>query len=344
MKVGIIGASDIAGLAHIDSYYKLKDVEVKGVADKNEKTGRRLCNKYRCRYYSDFKQLIDKNELDAVSICTPPYERNDIIRYIVENDINILCESPLADSYQNALKIKKIVERSNIQLMMGFVSRFIDHYQNAEELIRKGKFGEIVFSRYIFASELPYHLFLTEKNPVGGALMDKGSHLIDLATWLFGMPNKIYAIVMNKRDADVEENTFVTLMHENCISQLTLSYGVNIHFNRPMERLEIYGTACNMIIDRSLDIYSFLSASDHILKDYLKEVPRAAIKLYLRYKKFITREDPYFKEIKYFVERLKQGREVTPSCTDGLINIKIIDACYESAEKGIPIEVTYSSA
>lgn len=334
MKVGVIGVGGVVPSAHIPSYLKIKDVELVGIADTNDKIAKIVSQKCRCEYYSDFKQLIDKNELDAISICTPPLIRNDIIQYAAENNINILCETPLSSSYSNALGIKKIIEKSGVQLMMCFVLRFFDWYQNAFELIRDGRLGEVVFSRCVYASELPPYSWVFDKgNTGGGVIVDRGSHVIDLVTWLLSTPKKVEATILNKRNMGVAENAFITLTHENSVSQLALSFGVNVHFNRPVDRIEIYGTACNLIMDHSLDICSFLPASEHILKKYMAEVPKNAIKYFLKHKNLVKQEDPHFKAINYFVNCLKNGDAVSPNYLDGLTNIKIIDACYKSMKE-----------
>jgi predicted dehydrogenase len=340
MKVGVIGAGDNEQLAHIASYNKLKDAELVGIVDEDLAMARTLSNRYKCKYYSDFEQLIDKTGLDAVSICTPPFARRDIIQYAAENNVSILCESPLSNSYSDALEIRKVIERSGIQFMMGFTLRFSEWYERAYKLIRGAKLGEIVFLRCVYASQLPSNpWFLKENN--GGILVDKGSHMIDLICWLLGAPSKVRACVSNIRNIS-GENAFITLYHEKSISQLALSYGVNVHLHRPIFRTEIYGTGCVLIMDHNLNICSFLPASKHILKEYLIGVPREAIRYYLQSKNLIEKENSHFKEIEYFIHCLKNGHKVSPNYLDGLANMKIIEACYESAKKGIAINLDTS--
>ena len=265
IKVGIVGAGGIAQLAHLPSYLKLKDAEIIGIADPDEDLAKATSQEYHCNFYADFKQLIDKNELDAISLCTPPFARTEIIEYAAENNINILCEKPMANSLSDALQIKKMVEKSGIQFMMGFSLRFSDWYQQAYEYIQEGKLGEVIFSNCVYASPLPpYAWFFDKTRSGGGVIIDRGSHILDVVTWFFGMPKSIYATTLNKRNMEVEENGFVTLMHGDIVSQLAISFGVN----KPLDRVEICGTACNVIIDHELNSLFFLPAYKNILKDY----------------------------------------------------------------------------
>ena len=337
IKVGVIGAGGIAQLAHLPSYHKIMDVEIVGIADVNEKLAKSASQKYHCKYYGNFKQLIDKNELDAVSICTPPFARNEIIEYAAENNINILCEKPMANSLSNALQIKRVVEKSGIQFMMGFCLRFSEWYQQAFEYMREGKLGEVIFSNCVYASPLPpYAWFFDKERSGGGVIIDRGSHILDVVTWFFGMPKSIYATTLNKRNMEVEENGFVTLTHEDVVSQLAISFGVN----KPMDRVAVCGTACNLIIDHELNSFFFLPAYKNILKDCLFQLPKNALNLYLSAKGIIKKKDDmYSKEISYFVDCLKEGKEVSPNYLDGVNNIRIIDGCYKSIESGGVVEI-----
>jgi predicted dehydrogenase len=255
----------------------------------------------------------------------------------LENNINILCEKPLANSYQTALEIKRMVERSSVQFMMGFTLRFFDWYQSAFELIQENKLGDVMFASATYASPLPqYSWFFEKAKSGGGVIIDRGAHMIDLVTWLFGIPKKVQACILNKRNMNVEENAFVTLIHEDSISQLVLSYGVN----KQRDRIEIYGTACNLIVDCNLGLSLFLPSSESMLKQFALKLPKKAIKSLLQSKSLIKKnDDPYFKEISYFVKCLKEGNKVSPDYLDGFNNIKIIDACYKSIKEEKTIDV-----
>lgn len=336
MKVGIIGAGN-AGMAHLFAYNKIKGIESICISQEGN-----TCNNSKlpnCKTYTDYKQMIDENQLDVVSICTPPFSRVDEIKYAAEAGIDILCEPPMAKSYSEALEIKKIIERSNIKLMMGFALRFSKFYQDAKELIRDGKLGDVIFARWVYASCLPQNTWSLNAKEMRGIIFDKGCQIFDILCWFFDLPGTVDATFINKRKMDFEENAFVTLKHPSSISQLSLSYGTNVHQNRPMERIEIYGTACNLIIDHSLGIYSFLPASKHILSEYLLQIPKASIKLFLTRKNIIEKENPYLKEISYFINCIERNESATPNYIDGVNNAAIIDACYRSIKENGKIRV-----
>ena len=337
VSVGVIGVGAIAQEAHLPSYARLRDVKVVGVADIDEKKARFVAKKYHCKSYGDFTKLIDKNDLDAVSICTPPFARFEIIKYAAENGVNILCEKPLAESFSKALEIYKIVEKSGIQFMIGFNLRFNDLYRKAFKIISDGKLGEVIFLRGVYGTKFPhYQWILDEEKAGGGVLIDKGSHVIDVATWFLGMPEEVQAITFNKREMKIDENAFVVLRHDVAFSQLALSFGLN----KPMERLEVFGTACNLIIDHELLSLFFLPASENLIIQSFPKVYINALKYYLAMKGITNQSDSYLEEIRYFVECIRRGKDVSPNHVDALINMAVIHACYKSAVMGgspIPI-------
>lgn len=345
MKAGIIGSGNIAQ-AHLLAYRKLKEIEC--VCISNEGTAR-LSNFQDYRSYDTYKQMVEENKLDVVSICTPPFDRINIIKYLAEANINILCEPPMSMSYPEALEIKKIIENSDIQLMMGFSLRFSKWYHDAKQLIENGRLGDIIFCRWVYASAFPKnHTFFFEKkdepliedkcranlqNPhrkMSGIIFNKGCQIFDILTWFFNSPKTVDATFLNKRNLNSEENAFITFEHPSSVSQVSLSYGTNIHPNRPLERIEIYGTACNLIMDHSLGIFSFLPASKHILLDHLLRIPEAAIRQFFMNKKLNIAEDIYYREISYFINSIKNKKSLTSTYLDGLNNVSIMDESYRS--------------
>lgn len=353
MKVGIIGAGN-AGLEHLFAYSQIKEIEF--ICISTEGNSCNIPNLHNCKVYDEYKKMICENKLDAISICTPPFNRIDVIRYIAEAGINILCEPPMAKSYSEALEIKIIIEKYKVQFMMGFSLRFSKWNIEVKNLIRDGRLGDVIFARWVFASSLsqnPWFLNVREdiycpqneyntngknlKPEMSGIIFDKGCQIFDLLSSLLGLPRTVDAIFLNKRELSVEESAFITLQHSSCVSQLSLSYGTNVHPNRPIERMEIFGTACNIILDQSLGVYSFLPASENILSEYLTKIPESAIKLFLMHKNLIQKENIYLKEIAYFIRNIKISSPINPNHIDGFENVAIMDACYRSIKENCRI-------
>jgi len=326
LSIGIIGSGHIAKLAHLPNYQKIEGVDIIAVADINDRPAKSLAKKYKCKAYTNYQEMIDKHQLDAISVCTPPSARTEIIKYAAENNINILCEKPMANSLGEAIKIKSIVEKFGIQFMMGFSLRFSKWYQTAFDHIHNYRLGDILFSNCVYASQIPSYPWLHSKEKSGGGvIIDRGSHIIDAMCWFFGLPSSVFATTFNKRVMNVEENAFLIFNHNGMKSQLTFSFGVN----KSLDRMDICGTACNIIIDHELNGFFFLPASNYILKDHLIELPKNALKMFLNSKGF-SRDNMYFNEIHYFIDCLKNGSDVSPNHIDGLNNLKIIDSCYNS--------------
>ena len=337
IKIGVIGGGAIAQEAHLPAYSKLNDVEIVGIADVNEKAARSTAKKYHCKAYADYTKLLDENKLDAISVCTPPFTRLEIIKRVAEKGVSILCEKPLAESYSHAVEIHKIIENSGIQFMMGFTLRFDNWYKEASQKVAEGKLGDVVFLRGVYVDTFPQYSWILNKDMPGGVMMDKGSHAIDMATWLLGPPREVQSVTFNKREMAIDENAFLIMKHDTAYSQLTFSFGVN----KRMERLEIFGTACNFIIDQELLTTFFLPSSDNVIF-HLPKVYKNAAKQLLCSKGIINQPNMYFQELEYFVNCIKNGENLTPNHNDGVTNMAIIDASYKSAlNNSQPTAVNY---
>ena len=111
IKTAVIGLGNIATSAHLPVYASMKDVEIVGVVDLNEKQSRRVGKRFGCFNTTDFRQMIDSTKPDVISVCTPPFARLEIIEYAAQQGIGVLCEKPMSTNLTDAGAIVKLVEK-----------------------------------------------------------------------------------------------------------------------------------------------------------------------------------------------------------------------------------------
>lgn len=196
LKVAIIGAGGIATYAHAPSYEKIDNIEIVGVCDlieeRAEKIAKRLGADFWC---TDYKQLFDIPELDAVDICTPNYLHSIIAVEALERGLNVLCEKPDAINVVEAEKMKNAAEKSGKTLMVIRNNRYMNVSSYLKKYIEDGNMGEIYAARCGWQRRrgIPGKggWFTTKEQSGGGPLIDLGVHMIDLAIWLMGNPKPI---------------------------------------------------------------------------------------------------------------------------------------------------------
>lgn len=102
LKVGVIGCGSIAQHRHIPEYLLNKQVELVAVCDINEERAAEIAEKYQAQAFTDYKELLKMDELDAVSVCTPNYLHAPISIDALNAGKHVLCEKPMATSKEEA--------------------------------------------------------------------------------------------------------------------------------------------------------------------------------------------------------------------------------------------------
>jgi predicted dehydrogenase len=143
--------------------------------------------------FGDHEELYDETAPDAVVITTPNAFHAPAAVEALERDVAVLVEKPLADTLQNAIRIKDAADASDAFCMVGFHNRFCAAADLFHELDREGRFGEFqhVEVNNIRRRGIPGigSWFTTNELSGGGALIDIGVHALDFALYLLGYPD-----------------------------------------------------------------------------------------------------------------------------------------------------------
>jgi len=145
MKVGIIGCGGIAP-AHIRVYQSMKNVKVEATCDLNLERARNLANRFRIKKsYGNYLDMIEKEELDLVDICTPVSTHAKIICEVAKTVPAILVEKPMALNVFECDEIIRTVEKHGCKLCIGHNQIFSPNIQRAKTLVTSGKFDLVCF-------------------------------------------------------------------------------------------------------------------------------------------------------------------------------------------------------
>ena len=94
-RAGIVGCGNIFPM-HAVSINKLDNAEVVAVCDIKEDRAKAKAQEYNCKYYLDYKEMIDKEDLDVVHICLPHYLHPPVAIYAANKKVNVLTEKPMS--------------------------------------------------------------------------------------------------------------------------------------------------------------------------------------------------------------------------------------------------------
>lgn len=121
-RVGIIGIGNIA-YVHIDALKKLSNVEIVSISSRNniEEKSKRL-NIQSC--YTDYKDMIDKEILDSVHICTSNDVHYEIASYALKKGVHVILEKPMTMDVKSAAKLVKLAQTTSLVAKIHFHNRF----------------------------------------------------------------------------------------------------------------------------------------------------------------------------------------------------------------------------
>ena len=120
LRVGVIGTGAIAKYRHLPEYAAREDVEIVALCDIIKEKADKLAVRYGVEsVYTDYKQMIENEELDAVSVCTPNYLHAEISIFALNHGLHVLVEKPMATSLDEANAMIEAAKKQERVLMVG---------------------------------------------------------------------------------------------------------------------------------------------------------------------------------------------------------------------------------
>lgn len=324
VNLGIIGLG-ARGKVHLRNSLRLKEANVLGAADVSKKSlkfARKLGVK---NVYTDYEDLLRNAQLDAVIISLPNFLHLEGAMKAAEAGKDILLEKPLARNVVEGGKILSSVKRNGVRLMMGYDLRFNPVLKKIHEKIVEGFFGEVQIAEATNVSAGPFSSRSDSVGPVpvsswffdkelvgGGALLDLGSHMIDLLSWYFGEVECVesyFKYIFNMELEDVA--TCKLKFKDGPVATVKAGW-----FSREqMASLQVCGTAKNLWVPIVPS-----STREIIWKDVKKKFGRYNC-------------DSNYLEVEYFVKCLQKDEQPYPSGEEGQQCMQVVSRAYEKALK-----------
>ena len=203
IRIGIVGAGNIATNAHMPAYAVCDKAEVVAVADLNLERAQSFAKRFGIpNAYASVEDMLAAEQLDAVDVCTWNIGHAPVTIAAAKAGKHILCEKPFADSLEHALEAKAAVEEAGVRFLLGVPSRFNPQNALVREMTDKGEFGEIYYAKtsYLRRRGTPTGWFTDKRVSGGGPILDIAVHRIDAAWYMMGNPKpvRVSAAVSNR--------------------------------------------------------------------------------------------------------------------------------------------------
>jgi len=193
LKAALISAGMISNAAHIPAYKNLAaDVDLVAVCDINETAANETAQRHGIPHvFTDAKTMLETIQPDIVSVCTSNSSHKALSLLALEHGANVICEKPVAITYQDAVELYDTAKRCNRMLVACQTVRYYPEHLVAKDIVSSGILGDIYFAELsrIRRRGLPaWGNFHKKAINGGGALCDIGVHLIDAILWIMGNP------------------------------------------------------------------------------------------------------------------------------------------------------------
>lgn len=198
LRIGVIGTGGISG-AHINTYKAQPDVELVAGCDlipgKAEKKFAE-CEVEGAKFFTDYKEMIDTMNLDAVSVCTYNRTHAECTIYALEHGLHVLLEKPMTVTLDEAVAIRKAEKKSGKIVSVGFQPRFDANMQMIKKIVQSGELGRVFYVQTgggrRHGIPVSWSETFIENDKAGlGALGDIGCYSIDLVMNALGNPKPL---------------------------------------------------------------------------------------------------------------------------------------------------------
>ena len=353
LKVGIIGCGGIANQKHLPALAGIEEVEVVAFCDIIEERAILSKNTYGTsdgRVYSDYKEMLEKEDLDIIHVCTPNSSHAEISIAAMEADNHVMCEKPMAKTTEEARAMIEASEKTGKKLTIGYQNRFRKDSQFLHAACADGELGEIYNAKAhaIRRRAVPtWGVFLDEEAQGGGPLIDIGTHALDLTLWMMDnykpkyVVGKTYHKLSDKENAanafgswdpkefTVEDSAFGFIVMENGATiYLESSWALN-SLDVKEAKTTLHGTKAGADMNDGLTINGEERGLQYDKKIVLET---GGVDFYDG-----SGDEPELVEARAWIDSILYDKEVVVKPEEALVVTQILEAIYQSAKLGEPV-------
>lgn len=332
---GIIGAGTIADF-HARAIQSLPNARLIGISGSNDQKVAELAEKYNCKAFQSYQEMLLSDEIEIVTIATPSGAHMEPAVDAAQKGKHVICEKPLDISLERIDKMMEAHAKAGTCLGGIFNYRFNSTIQLLKAAIDEGRFGTIAYASVQvpwWRSDDYYKSSWrgTWKLDGGGALMNQSIHMIDILQYLVGPVESLHAYIATLgHSIEVEDTATASLKFKN--NALGHIYGSTASYPGQFRRLEITGTKGTVImVENSFTVWQFAdqSAADAEIINKFSQIEGGggvsdpkAIPFELHAKNFEA-----------FIKSIEEGKRFEIDATEARKAVEIILAIYSSAKE-----------
>lgn len=334
VRLGIIGCGNVTERRHLPALRRVSGVKVNALADTDAARLERVAEKFGVpSRFTNYRELIEREEIDAVAICVPPGLHTEMALSSIEAGKHVFIEKPLALKLEECdILSERAASRVELKVMVGFNLRWHRLLRAARETIRRGEPGDIKLVRTALTSGVRLRDDFVDwrkaRQSGGGALFELGVHHFDLLRFLFAREiEEVYASSLSG------DETAIVAARMNGITQIVSAFSEGTGENH---EIEVYGERGWLRVScyraDGLEHYNAAEYSGAIgtrlrgLTRTLLEVPR----IIGQWRHGGDYVNSYTEEWRHFIGAITNDKPVECTLDDGRRALEIALAAWES--------------
>lgn len=339
LKVGIIGCGAISAM-HIEAYRRDARTQICAVASKSEQSAKAVGERLSVPFFTDYGALLERDDIDLVSICTPSGLHMEPALYAAERGIHVLVEKPIEITTDRIDRMIEACRRNNVLLSCIFNNRFSDAYLLVKRAVEAGRFGRLLnanasvrwYRKPSYYTESPWHGTLALDG--GGALMNQSIHYIDLLLWLVGEAESVsaYTGTLLHKSIEAEDTAVACVRFQN--GALGTILGTTSSYPGYPAELQLTGERGSVVVtDGVLTAWNFFDTDP--LDDEAKALKER------RHGPDARASDPmsfaaenHCRQISRVIDAIRNGERPDVDGAEARRSVALIEAIYRSAKTG----------
>ncbi len=251
---GIVGCGMISDF-HSAAIADIKNGKLVAVSSRKAENSQRLVDRYSIQAYSDYNEMLNRDDIDIVCVCTPSGAHMEPAVAAAEAGKHVIIEKPLEITLERCDAIIESCEKANVRLCAIFNSRFSDASQLVKDTVSSGRLGQLTLGdAYVkwYRSQDYYDSGDwrgTMELDGGGALMNQSIHAIDFLQYVMGPVESIQAFTdtLAHKRIDVEDVAVAALRFKN--GALGVVEGTTAVYPGSLKKFEFSGTKGTIVLE-----------------------------------------------------------------------------------------------
>lgn len=330
IKAAVIGVGSM-GWNHARVYNELESVDLVAVADVDGKVIERAARVYGAKAYTDYREMLDHEALDVVSIAVPTQIHHETALAALQRGCHILVEKPIASTIEEGREMVAFAANRGLKLAVGHIERFNPAIIELKRRLKRGEAGRIF---QVHARRLgPFPVRVRDV----GVVIDLATHDLDIMRYLLDSEVKrIYAETEQEIHTDHEDLLTGLLRFENGAIGL-----LSINWLTPTKIRELTVTG-----ERGMFLVNYLTQDLYFYENNHADSQWGSLGLLrgvsegnmVRLK--IEKREPLRVEIEAFVKAVREGEEPMVSGEDSLAALALAQSLVESGRENRVISLT----